>query len=47
MRNSKKAMLAGMAAAAAGIGIMAAKRQREHNKSPYQKFLDKIDEYLD
>jgi hypothetical protein len=44
MKN-KKAMLAGLATVA-GLGYMA-KRHHTNNKSPYRKFLEKLEDYME
>lgn len=46
MKNSKKAMLAGVTATAASIGYMV-KKKRERNNSPYRRFMNKLEDYLD
>jgi|GEM_PF-3987408 len=45
MKNSKKAMLAGLAAGAS-LGYMAKKRH-DSNKSPYRRILEKLEDYME
>lgn len=45
MKNSNKAMAA--MAAGIGIGYMAAKKQYKHGKKPYEKIIEKIEDYMD
>lgn len=45
MKHSRKTMMASLAAAA-GIGYMAKKRH-DNNKSPYRKFLERLEDYVD
>lgn len=44
MKNSNKAMLAGLTAAA-GAGFLAAKKRYEP-KHPYHKFMSKLEDYI-
>lgn len=46
MKNSNKAMLAGLAAGI-GLGYMAAKKQHDSHKSTYTKILDMIKEQVE
>jgi hypothetical protein len=45
MNRKNKAMMAAVAAGVS-IGYMAAKKQYD-SKSPYRRFLEKIEEYID
>jgi LPXTG-motif cell wall-anchored protein len=46
MRTTRKMMLTGLTAMAAGAGYMAGKKRNE-NKNSYHKLLHKIEEMLD
>lgn len=46
MKNSQKAMLAGLATGI-GLGYMAAKKRHDNHKSAYDKIMDMIKERVE